>query len=319
MDICTETNDERFTVTIRGKQYGFKDIIMESGKRFPEICIPAAATLEFSDFKEDLKNKDYKKVYSSEVFKAITELCSNRNIIYLNSGTKLFRARIVKDLNDIYQGKNGIHFEGEVLRGYDWYSSKEPAVGLSADGRANSRYSSYFYCANDGPTAASEIKPNIGDYISLASFVISRKLKLIELKRREWFDGKTKKECYFDTIANQFSVPINDSSEYYLTQFISDELRKHGIDGICYKSHFTHENNYVIFNCSMDTIKFSNSKIIQLHSQQLNFIDYSSIKMISTKAIHNLSKDEIEYEKQYIYGMIRSFKEELELEINSKD
>ena len=60
----------------------------------------------------------------------------------------------------------------------------------------------------------------------------------------------------------------------------------------------------------MDTIKYTNSKIIQLHSQQLNFIDFSAEKMISTKAIPDLSKEEIQNDKHYIYGMIKSYKYE---------
>lgn len=309
-------DDEMFSVQIDGESIELKQKIFENGKLLSELFIPAVASAEFSDFKQNLKNKDYTKVYSSEVFKSITELYNDNNIIYLEPETKLLRARIVRDINEIYQEKNGIHFENEILRGYDLYNSKEPAIGLSTEGRANSRYSSYFYCANDGPTAASEIKPNIGDYISLALFVVKRKLKLIELKHRDLFDGKTKKECHFNIIGNHFSVPVSDSSEYFLTQFISDELRKYGIDGICYKSHFTHKNNYVIFNCSMDTIEFINSKIIQLRSQQLNFVDFSAEKMLSTKAIPDLDKDEIQREKNHIYGMIQSIKYENETDMD---
>ena len=219
---------------------------------------------------------------------------------------KVLRARIVKDITEIYHEQNGIHFEGDTLRGYDWYNSKEPAVGISSEGRANSKYSSYFYCADDGPTAASEIKANIGDYISLALFLVKRKLKLIKLEEKDWFDGKTKIDCYQDLIANHFSIPISDSSEYRLTQFISDELRKHGIDGLSYKSHFTNKTNYVIFNCSMDTIKFVNSKIIRLHSQQLRFVDFSNLKMLSTTAIPNLDADEIKNEREHLYSVIES-------------
>lgn len=310
MDTNARKEDEVFSVTLKGETFDLKDKILESGKRISEILTPAIANAEFSEFKNNLKAKAYKKVYSSDVFKAITELYSDDNIFYLEPDTKVLRARVIKDTDEIYREKNGIHFEGSVLRGYDWYNSKEPAVGLSTEGRANSRYSSYFYCANDGPTAASEIKPNIGDYISLASFVVKKKLKLIELKEKDWFIGKTKKDYFFDIVANQFSIPVSDTSEYYLTQFISDELRKYGIDGICYKSHFTHKNNYVIFNCSMDTIQYTNSKIIRLHSQQLNFIDFSNEKMISTKAIPDLSKEQIQNDKHYIYGVIESYKYE---------
>ena len=69
----------------------------------------------------------------------------------------------------------------------------------------------------------------------------------------------------------------------------------------------------------MQTIKFSNSKIIQLYSQQLNFIDFSAQKMISTKAVPNLDKDQIERERHYIYGMIEGYKQEMELDVSDEE
>ncbi|MBQ2759292.1 MAG: RES family NAD+ phosphorylase [Clostridia bacterium] len=313
------TENEMFSVTIDNEQFEISEKILESGKRLSEILTTAIATVEFIEFKKDLDNKEFKKVYTSTVFNSINQLCNEDNIIHLKAGTKVLRARIVRDFNDIYHERNGIHFEKEVLRGYDWYNSKEPAIGIASEGRANCQYSSYFYCSNDAATAASEIKANIGDYISLAAFLVKRELKLIKLEQKDWFNGKTKEDCYQDNISNHFSRPVSDFSEYRFTQFISDELRKHGIDGLCYKSHFTNKTNYVIFNCSMETINFLNSKIIQLHSQQLNFIDFSSLKMLSTKPIPNLDMNSIKNERDHIYDVIQSAKIEKYTEKNFDD
>ena len=305
------TEKDKFKIEINGEVIEVPDTIFETGKRLSEVLTIAAANSDFLAFKQNLKDKKYKDVYMSLVFSAITNLCKKDNINYLDMGSKVLRARVVKD-EDVFKEQNGIHFDNEVLRGYDWYHSKEPAVGLSCEGRANSRYSSYFYCANDGPTAASEIKANIGEYISLALFVIKRRLKLVKLESHDLFEARTKEECFYNLIAKSFSVPVSDSNEYQLTQFISDEMRKHGVDGICYKSHFTNKYNYVIFNCSMDTIEFVNSKVLQLYSQQLNFIDFSCLKMLSTTPVPNLSEDEIRRERGYIYGMIESIRYENE-------
>lgn len=303
-------NQEVVTLELDGESVSFENKIFESGKSMAEIMIPALSSAEFNIFIENLKNKKYKEIYTSKVFQAINALCNGKKFEFLKVGTKVFRARIVKDVEDIYQEKDGIKFDNDVIHGYDWYNSKEPPIGIACEGRANSQYSSYFYCANEPTTAASEIKANIGDYISLASFIIKRELKIIRLEKKNFFEGKTPEECYQIFIANHFSTPVSDSQEYRLTQFISDELRKHGIDGICYKSHFTNADNYVIFNCSMDNIEFFKSKILRLYSQQLNFIDYSSVKTVSTKQIPKLSKDELINEKQYIYAMSQSYKQE---------
>ena len=297
------------------KLLGLEDIsdkLIESGKQLAKIWGQVIANIHFSDFVSDFENRDYDKVYNSVVFKAIDKLCSEGNIVELKSGTKVFRARIISDTNDIYNCKNGIRFENEVLKGYDWINSKEPPVGIASDGRANRQYSSYFYCADNGPTAASEIKANIGDYISLASFTINRDLRVIQFEEKEMLEIATMPEWYQHYISKCFTTPVNDPKEYHITQFISDEIRKHGVDGICYKSHFTNNKNYVIFNCSMDTVVFNSSKVLQLHSQQLNFTDFSSVKIISTKAIPNLSEDDILRKKNYIYGMIQAQKDEVE-------
>lgn len=305
-----QENNDLITFEFDGKIVSFKNEMLESGKRVAEIMIPALSNAEFNVFVEKFKNKKYREVYTSKVFEAINALCNGEKAEYIKSGTKVFRARIVKDVEDIYHEKDGIKFDGDVIRGYDWYSSKEPPVGIASEGRANSQYSSYFYCANDPATAASEIKANIGDYISLASFTIKRDLNIIRLEKKNLFDGISPQECYQIIIANYFSIPVSDSQEYRLTQFISDELRKHGIDGICYKSHFTNADNYVIFNCSMENIEFFKSKILRLYSQQLNFIDFSSVKLLPTKPIPKLSKEEIIKEKQHLYAMNQSYKDE---------
>lgn len=285
-------------------------ILTENAEVIGIVLATVGANIYFSEFKENLENGQYEKVYASAVFDAIINLCTDENIITIPAGTKVLRARIIKDRDDIYREKKGIHFEDKTLRGYDWINSKESPVGLSSAGRANSRYSSYFYCADNGPTAASEIKPNIGDYISLASFTVNQELRLIRLTEKRIDGIGTMPDLYQNIIARHFTTPISDSHEYFLTQFISDEIRKLGVDGICYQSHFTNGNNYVIFNCPMKTLTFVNSKIIQLHSQTLNFIDFSSNTVLSTTEIPIPDAEKIGEIRQDIYDMIEAYKQE---------
>lgn len=69
----------------------------------------------------------------------------------------------------------------------------------------------------------------------------------------------------------------------------------------------------------MDTIKFTKSKIIRLHSQQLNFVDFSTDRMISTKAIPNPNENEIKREKHHIFDMMKSYEDERMTVNASKD
>lgn len=274
--------------------------VIESGKVIAEKFVPVLWNVLFENFKESIDANNYESAYSSDVFKIILGLCRKENISVLKRGTVVFRARIV-DTDDLYSEKKGICIKEGRLNGYNWANSKEPPIGLSPEGRANSKYSSYFYCSEDGNTAASEVKPNINEYVSLAKFKTKRNLKLIELSEKEGLnDFDSKEDFYKQALVRYFSVPVKNAIEYKFTQFISDEIRKCGIDGICYKSYLTNSYNYVIFNCSMNTLGFLESKILRLHSQQLHFVDFSLEKVLSTKCDKNISTEKILKEKLYI-------------------
>lgn len=276
----------------------------EQMNKITKKLTPLLAKFNFSNFVEDLKNRNYKGVYASSAFNVIEEIYKNGKFTTLKKGTKIFRARIVGSIDEIINKQNGIEIKDGILQGYDWVNSKEPPVGVNEnDGRANCKYSSYFYCANNMSTAASEIKANIGDYISVATFTTEQDIKLLELIIDDTLSLEEESTFYKNYIAVGFSTPINDNN-YFLTQFVSDELRKYGIDGICYKSHFTGDWNYVIFNCSINIIRFENSRIIKLYSQQLNFIDISYEKIRTTKLPKEISDEELLKEKCYLYSMI---------------
>lgn len=303
----TEKIYEKYDIkcsNIDSKVFEISEETKEQMDKIAKKFVPITAKFNFSGFAEDLKNKNYKAVYSSPVFDVFEEIYKTGKFNTLKEGTKVFRARIVGNIDEIINKQKGIGIKDGVLQGYDWVNSKEPPVGMAEnDGRANCKYSSYFYCANNMSTAASEIKANIGDYISVAAFTTEQDIKLLELIIDDTLSLEEESTFYKNYIATAFSTPINDNN-YFLTQFVSDELRKLGIDGICYKSHFTDDWNYVIFNCSMNTIRFVNSRIIKLHSQQLNFVDISYEKIRTTKLLKEISNEEILKEKCYLYSMI---------------
>lgn len=281
------------------KNFNISKETLEKLENTTNNFLPIIWSIEFEKLVNDIENENYLDAYSSDVFKSILAVCKKENTFSLKRGSNLFRARIV-DEKDIYTQNYGICFKNGKLNGYDWINSKEPPIGLSPDGRANSKYTSYFYCANDGNTAASEIKASIGDYISLAYFKTNRNMKIIDFSKENTLSANSKSKFYIQKLVERFSKPIKNSKEYRYTQFISDEIRKCGVDGICYTSYFTQSFNYVIFNCATTSIKFVSSRILKLHSQQLNFIDYSSEKTLATKLPDNVSANEILKEKREI-------------------
>lgn len=285
------------------KNFNVSKETLEELENTTKKFLPILWSLDFEKLVNDIDNGNYSDVYSSDVFKTIIGMCKKENITSLKRGSFLLRARII-DEEDLYTQSKGIGFKDGRLNGYDWINSKEPPIGLSPNGRANSKYSSYFYCAADGNTAASEIKANIGDFISLAKFKTKRNMKIINFSNVS-VSTNSKLHFYAQRLVERFSKPINSSKEYRFTQFISDEIRKCGVDGICYTSYFTQSPNYVIFNCSTTSIEFIDSKILKLYSQQLNFIDYSFEKMRVTKVPDILSNEEILKEKVEIYNLIK--------------
>ena len=266
--------------------------------------LPVILALDFEKLVNDIDTGNYSYVYSSDAFKTIINMCKKENVATLKRGSNLYRARIVNE-EDLYTQNKGIGFEEGRLNGYDWINSKEPPIGLSPDGRANSKYSSYFYCSDDGNTAASEIKANIGDFISLASFKTKRSMKIIDFSETNTLKNDFKAKFYIQRLVKRFSKPVKNPTDYKFTQFISDEIRKCGVDGICYTSYFTQSLNYVIFNCSTYSMRFENSRILKLHTQKLNFIDYSYEKIRVTKEPNEMSSEKILKEKIEIFNLIK--------------
>lgn len=279
------------------------DNVSAIGKIIADVFLSALCRDVFETFQKDFENNDYENVYSSTIFTNIGILCQKENLLTLEKGRAVFRARII-DSEDLNQGRKGVDNKDGKLSGYNWVNSKEPPVGFSSAGRANIPKSSYFYCASDEITALCEVKPNSNDYISLAEFKCKRKLKIVDLSSKNLDKEHMYETLYMTMLVNHFSVPVKDPEKYRLTQFISDEIRKFGIDGICYKSQFTGSYNYVIFNCSMQNLEFKESRIIRLHSQQLKFIDFSNEKIIQTDSIKDPIPMHIIEEKSQIGEII---------------
>jgi hypothetical protein len=105
------------------------------------------------------------------------------------------------------------------------------------------------YTAKDQKTAIAEVRPFLGNEISVATIQPIRELKIFDL----FIDHN------YNEIANiwfglglAFSIPYENTSknEYLLTQCVSEYLKKSGFDGIQYSSsHNEGGKNIALFNC----------------------------------------------------------------------
>lgn len=140
-----------------------------------------------------------------------------------------------------------------AFKGYNAKDSGAPPVSKSCIGRANPEGIRYLYLSEDIATSVYEIRPIIGQLISYAAFRANRELKIYDFtKKFEQYDKNVniKVPSLFDTIGKHFSLPYKGSSlEYLPTQYLTEEIRRMGFDGLRFKSSLKKDGiNVVIFN-----------------------------------------------------------------------
>lgn len=175
------------------------------------------------------------------------------------AGTVLVRA--VRDYEEVL----GKHGEVTDITG----SNEErilPTKKFSFEGRVNPNGVVTLYLASSEATAVSEVRPWVGDLISIARLSIVRELRVADLSKGhdknsfseltldELID-KTKipvekaNQCVWNDIDSAFSRPTtrtDTGAEYAPTQVLAEVLKCEGFDGVVYKSSFGGESGYNI-------------------------------------------------------------------------
>ena len=177
-------------------------------------------------------NDEYKKL-TEEILK----LARGREAS-LGQGSIFWRAKTSKGLRVVE--------DGEIVS--DGYTKEEMLAPLkenAKDGRANPAGISYLYLAEDLETAIAEIKPYIGDRVTVAPFTLNRKVKIVDIRQGapslpEAFFSKNKDsfdQLWFG-IKIYFSVPVKpqDSKGYIPTQYVAELFKNNGYDGIKFDS-----------------------------------------------------------------------------------
>lgn len=213
----------------------------------------------------------------------------------------LYRSRIIRE-EDIGNQSNGIN--QETYSGYDYENSKEPPFGCSGDGRCNSANISYFYAADTEYTSLVEVKANILDFISLAKFKVVKPILLADLtliKGKEHYN-------FEKTLVNIFRFIATDAKDYKISQYVADLFRKYGFDGIKYGSSLSSGNNYTIFNCTNENIKFYESWIVQLCQATYDFADLKAKKRIKRVLKSGLTEKSYEEAEKLQTHIVKIYK-----------
>lgn len=137
--------------------------------------------------------------------------------------------------------------------GYDKKGSDAPPQDVTSSGRANPRFISYLYLADSKKTAILEVRPHLGQNVSVAKFRIDRDLKIYDFSNTNNRVGQTDLFT-LSMISEAFSdYKTGREEDYYATQYICEYIKHLGYDGIRFKSSINPKGkNTVLFDTSLN-------------------------------------------------------------------
>lgn len=176
---------------------------------------------------------------------------------YLPKDKLIYRARIYKEYDAHEKFINRTEEETNFM-GYDEEKSMAPPPEIVSDGRCNPKGISWLYAAESRLCALYEVKPYIGQYVSVATIQLNNSLKLFFFNIDKSLDGKYGKilgeydnSIVIENIKNWCERPIADDLNYVLTQYICEKIVENGFDGIAFNSsvYSGRKNiNYAVYN-----------------------------------------------------------------------
>jgi len=209
--------------------------------------------LLFKEFEEEVKrvNRFFPNPKFLRLFDIILE--NEHNIEIIKEETLLYRARINKP-NEEYK------FVSEL--------------GINRNSPQNNRASpigiAYMYLADEPETSVSEVRANVNDNVTVATYNVKKQLKVFSLNNNALASGRYENE--FDSLeiagfilflSYAFSVPIRNSGEidYLPTQFFSEYCKRKGFDGVKYISSARGFHGYGGKNNNYNYVLFDDSNV----------------------------------------------------------
>ena len=173
-------------------------------------------------------------------------------------------------------------WQRKQFKGYKASDSGAPPADIGSAGRINPEKIRYLYLAEDPETAIYEVRPTIGQHVSVASFKTVDEVKIYdlaqEIKSQEGEDSQID-YALFKVIQQRFSEPnTGDTFRYLPTQYLGELIKQLGFDGLRFKSSLKNSGiNVVLFDdkkckayrsdiikVAEIEIKFENPEIYQL-------------------------------------------------------
>lgn len=160
------------------------------------------------------------------------------------------------------------------FKGYNSHESSIPPAEKASSGRLNPGKICYLYLAEDPKTAIYEVRPIIGQYVSVATFKIIDEIKIydlaVEIKPQEG-DNPNLDFSLYDEIKQRFSEPNSgDNYKYLPTQYLGEQIKQMGFDGLRFRSSLKKGGvNIVLFDDKK--VKPIRSDIIKVTDIELKY------------------------------------------------
>ncbi len=182
----------------------------------------------------------------------------------------------------LYRGRLHPHYRLELFDSVEEIGMPDPNV-FSTNGRANPIGINYLYLSSNVDTVIAELRPNIGDTLTVGTFKTSKDLRLIELELSACIGGTIGEYPSAKDISDfmmylllAFTRPIDVTRkqlEYLPTQYFTEYCKTKGYDGISFLSSVMEKNstlnkNYVFFNSN-------NLELLSVNGKSINDVKYS--------------------------------------------
>lgn len=134
-----------------------------------------------------------------------------------------------------------------------------PAASATA-GRANPAGIAYLYLASTPETAVSEMRPHVGDHLTVGTFRLRRQLQVVDLRGPfidspfRWGDklpAVLRVMEFLRKLGGELSRPISaqrKERDYLPTQYLCELMKTKGYDGVAYKSGLCEGYNVALFD-----------------------------------------------------------------------
>jgi RES domain-containing protein len=175
----------------------------------------------------------------------------------VKSGSRLFRAQVgtVFATNEDGYDEECPHPETRMV---------PDAKHIKNGGRANPPGFAYLYLANTKETALAELRPWVGESLTLGIFEMQKDIKLAVCRAGSENSGDLLFEenptaeqidkCVWNDISKAFARPVSrqdQESSYLPTQILAEAFKAEGFDGLAYQSGLERGTNIVLFNANV--------------------------------------------------------------------